>query len=442
MSVRRGTVRLVTAAVLLAGLATAGLATATTTPARAAEDAVRLRLASGFTAGGSPGSATISVAKRTEGCVSVRTALGIRLPGLRPEQVLVEAAVAGGRWQPVPVSSGGEDLVVSQRIRPERPSLCKGKNLTVRYRLQFSDAVQNGTALLVAEAYTAGDALIARDSDSARVRGGRDAAAPTLPAVAPTSAPPTPEATTETEEVAAAAPTRSATDTVPAAAAPDDGGGMSGLTTVLIALGVGMVGIGVALMVLLIRRGRADRADRSAARQGRAANNRAAVSGFGGEADRTAVLPTATRPGRTFQSGGARPSGVQPLAGTTPHPQAPPQPGGTSGPASPQAPPRQLGQPFQVAAPGAGANPEATLILPTSVPPRRPAAPKSRPAPPAYPGADATHPGAGAAHPGAGPAPRVPESTAGHDPGPEATFILPTERAPKRRPGDQPDPSA
>lgn len=386
MSVRRGTARGVTAGVLLAGLVFSGviLGLATATPALAAEDSVRLRAASSFRAGGSPGSASIAVAKRTDGCVSLRTALGIRLPGLTADQVKVESAVSGGGWRPVAVSSGGADLVVTERTRPERPSLCKGKSVTVRYRLTFGKAAPNGTVLLVAEAYTVDGAVVGRDSDNARVRGGRPAAAPTLPAVVPTSAAATPEATEEAAEVAeetevvAAAPARAA-DLEPRAA-DSGGGGFFGLGTVLLLVGVGMVGIGVALLVLLIRRNRAERSGTRlvGAAAGQPATYLATPAGPGA-AEPTAYLPPTSRVarhGHPFQPG---PSAVDP-------------PGVNS---------------------SAGPQVDSTLILPTSVPPRAPSVP---------PRATSVPPRA----------PVQPEN-------PDATLILPTDRSPRSRPGDRPE---
>lgn len=387
MSVRRGTARLVTAGALLAGLAITAVAAGvvTASPARAAEDSVRVRLPSSFTAGGSPGSTTVGITKRTEGCAGLRSALGIRLSGLAPDQVLVETAVADGGWRAVATSAGGADLVVTQRTRPARPTLCAGKSVTVRYRLTFGDAAPNGTVLVVGEVYTAEGAVLGRDSDSARVRGGRPAAAPTLPAVVPTSVAPTPEATEETE-VAAVVPVGPATS---AAAAADDnrgGAGFFGLSTVFILFGVAMVGLGVALLVLLIRRGRAERpAGRPTGVVGGPSGGHlvapagvgpvapAGAGGPGGGAEATAYLP------RTFRAGQPIPPAGQPIP--------------------------SAGQPI----PPAGQRGDATLILPTSVPPRPTLAQSGHPGRPGTPARPA-------------------------DAGPDATLFLPTDRSPRPRP--------
>lgn len=405
MSVRRGMARGAAVGVLLTGLAAVGLTVSVVTapPALAAEDSVRLKLASSFRAGGSPGSASFAIAKRTEGCVSPRVALGIQLPGITLDQVTVETAVAGGGWRRVAVSSGGADLVVTQRIRPERPSLCKGKSTTIRYRLTFGAAAPNGTALVVAEAYAGGGTVIGRDSGTARIRGGRPAAAVTLPAVIPTSAPPTPEATEEVPEsqeteVVAVAPSR--TGAVAPNAADSGGKGFFGLGTVLVMLGVGMVGIGAALLALLIRRGRAERPDSapppaSAGTAGGVYGRRVTSAGLGAGAEPTAYLSFARSPG---------------LSG---EPTQPVQPG-----------PSGLGA--TGAHPSAGRRVDPTLILPASVPPRASTDP-TRPAPPAQPQPAQPQP----AQPTQAMYPVAPTN-------PDATLILPTERSPRPRPGDQP----
>ncbi len=102
-------------------------------PAHADEDRVRVRSAGSFTAGRSAAGVTVEVRKRTDGCVRVRTALGLSLPGVRADQVAVQANV-GGRWVPVGVS-GAAGLVTTEPVAPARDELCKGKGVAMRYRV-------------------------------------------------------------------------------------------------------------------------------------------------------------------------------------------------------------------------------------------------------------------------------------------------------------------
>jgi len=246
MSVRRGATRLATVGTLLGALVLL-----VAVPASADEDSVRVRVPSSFTAGGSAGSVTVSVSKRTSGCVNVRTALGVRLPGLTADRVEVQVAVDGG-WRPVTVSDGGDGLVVAQRTAPDKPELCARKSVSARYRVTFLPGAPDGRATVVAEAYTAAGSVIARDSDTARVAG-RKGASPSPTERVPELVVPTetPAATEEAETATAGQPGQAEAGTT-----TDSSLGVGAMVMVV---GVVMVGIGTALLVLLLRRGRADR---------------------------------------------------------------------------------------------------------------------------------------------------------------------------------------
>ncbi|MGI5213943.1 hypothetical protein [Plantactinospora sp. CA-290183] len=378
MSVRRGATWLGMFSALLGVAVALGAA-----PAAAEGESVRVRAPSSFNAGGSPGSVTVNVSKRADGCVTVRTALGVRLAGLTPDRVEVRVA-DDGDWRRVPVSAAAGGLVVAQRTTPEKSRLCERKSISSRYRLTLLAGAPGGQVTVVAEAYSAGGQLLGRGSDSARV-GGRTAPSPsrTEPAAVPSG---TPEATGEaavategaavaTEEVAAALPEQRA--------APDQSGGGLGIGAVVIIVGLVLVGIGAALLVMLVRRSRADRTEPA-----------------------TQLLPT----------GG----GDAPIAQTIPMVRGA-GPGGGIGPVVDRVvPPNTPGLvgPASAGADGLADGGDRTLILPTAgrTPPRR-----TRAVPPAPPG-----PAQPTAAPPA-PAPQPPPPTAGGDP----TLILP--RNPERR---------
>ncbi|MGV9981417.1 hypothetical protein ACWDUH_27460 [Micromonospora wenchangensis] len=313
MSVRRQVGRVVTVGALLAGLVAVGAL-----PAHADEDRVRVRASGGFSAGGSPGGVAIEVRKRTDGCVLLRTALGLSLAGVGADQVRVEVNV-GGRWSTVPVTGGGGVLQVS-RTSSAGPPLCKGKSSTVRYRVAFLAGAPAGRLDVVGEATTAVGRLIGRGADTSRV-GGRAAGSPT-PSPTPTRKPtPTPDATTSapapttaTTGAALAAPVAGPTGT---AAAETSGGSMTMFA------GIALVILGAGLIALLIFRSRADRA---AVDPGRATD----------PVD-LPVLPQPRNPGpTTYRSGGAAgapapaPSG-QVYGQPQPQPSAPARPGGLYG---------------------------------------------------------------------------------------------------------------
>ncbi|AXO33341.1 hypothetical protein MicB006_1038 [Micromonospora sp. B006] len=217
-------------------------------PALARDDRVGLRSAGSFTAGGSPGAVTVEVRKRTDGCVQLRTAIGLRLEGLRADQVRVQVA-ADGSWVPVPVS-GGDGAVATAEVAPVDRPLCKGKAATVRYRVSFLAGAVGGRLELAGEASAANGDVLGRAGGSARLVGAPSPSPSRKPSPTPTpsASETTPAEATDTSPVAAAV--------APATAAADDssfGGSM------IMWFGIALVLVGAALIVLLLRRSRADR---------------------------------------------------------------------------------------------------------------------------------------------------------------------------------------
>jgi hypothetical protein len=236
MAVRRGGARFAMVLTLGAGLVALG-----STPAAAAEDNVGIRLPTRFTAGGSPGSVTVSVAKRTAGCVSVRTALEMRLPGLSAEQVRVQVNI-GDEWRSTVVTTAGDGLVVTEPSVPDKAVICKRRSTYVRYRVAFLDAAPSGRVTIVAEAYSVGGGLIDRAAGTRSVVGGR-------------SASPSPSVTGSPSSVVGEAPP-AATSVAPRGQPAEPSG--FGLSTLVMLFGLALVGLGGVLLVLLLRRNRAD----------------------------------------------------------------------------------------------------------------------------------------------------------------------------------------
>ncbi|MEU1889058.1 hypothetical protein ABZ491_26665 [Micromonospora rifamycinica] len=290
MSGRRQAARVMTVGALLGGLVAVGAL-----PAYADSDRVRVRASGGFSAGGPPGGVSIEVHKRTEGCVLLRTSLGLSLDGITAEQVRVEVSV-GGRWSAVPVSGGG-GVVRASRTPSADPTLCKGKSSIVRYRVAFLAGAPAGRLGVVGEATTAVGRLIGRGADTSRV-GGRAAGTPT-PSPTPTRTPtPTPDATTpaSTTEPVATQAVLAAPPSAGRAAAETSGGSM------IMLAGIALVVLGAALIALLIFRSRADRAG---AEPGRAAD----------PGDFPAVPQPRNPVPTTYRSGGAVPGPPPPPSG-------------------------------------------------------------------------------------------------------------------------------
>jgi hypothetical protein len=282
-------VRRAATAFALGFLAATALVTAAS-PAQAAADRVDVRASRTFNTGGNPGSVTVTIAKRTKGCVIVSTSIGIVLPGLRADQVQVQA-YRGGQWQSIGVSQTGAG-VATGRTTPDRPRLCDRQETTARYRVAFAAGAPGGEATLVGEAFTGTGALIGRDAATVRVNGVRSAPSPTgKPSPTPTASP-TPSAGAETTVAPFDDALPSDTAGVPAQAASSSDRGLGAGTLVMVG-GIGLVVVGAALLVLLLLRARGDRA---------------LLGTRGGGAHRASGAPTAFMP--PVQSGGSEPPTV------------------------------------------------------------------------------------------------------------------------------------
>ncbi|MEU8260320.1 hypothetical protein AB0C02_06820 [Micromonospora sp. NPDC048999] len=248
---RRHAARLATVGVMLCGLVAVGAS-----PALAADDRVNVRSARSFTAGGSSETVAVEVRKRTGGCVQLRTGLGLRLDGVRADQVRVEVN-SGGRWLPVGLS-GGDGAVATAATAPDKSTVCKGKGMTVRYRVAFLAGAPGGRLTVVGVASTAAGRLLGQADTSARVVGGAKAASPSP---TPTRKPsPTPSAVVTPSSDDDDPPTAMAALAAPAVGSRADAHSSSGGSPVMW-FGIGLVLVGVALIVLLVRRNRADRSD-------------------------------------------------------------------------------------------------------------------------------------------------------------------------------------
>ncbi|GIJ19690.1 hypothetical protein [Micromonospora lutea] len=431
MSVRRHTARLAAVCVFLGALVALGGA-----PAHADEDRVRVRSAGSFTAGRSVGGVTVEVRKRTDGCVRVRTALGLSLPDVRSDQVAVQANV-GGRWVPVGVS-GQTGLVTTARVAPGKDEICKGKRVAMRYRVAFAADAPGGRLVVTGEATTARGVVLGRAAASSRVVGGRVSASPSP---SPT---PSPSPSTKVAEEPAVEP--SPTVALAAETTGDlaqTAGESSGGSPVMY-FGIAMVAAGALLIGLLIHRSRKDRKDR-----------RRPTGGL-------EIPPPRNPGGTTYRSGtgqGAAPVSSAPVPpGTVPAPPPdlaglPPaatgQAYGTSRPSTPRvyggAPaPRPTGglygarpaDPSEATRPGDPAGPPRAVPPGTSaraaVPPARPVPPTSAPppnlaAPTSWPVGPISGPPSGSAsvpssEPGQGVVPGHPDGSPGVEKGDEPEY--------------------
>ncbi|WFE60166.1 hypothetical protein [Micromonospora sp. WMMD712] len=355
MALRRHATRLAAVCVMLGGLVAAGAS-----PALAEGDSVRVRATDSFRPGGSPGAVNVEVRKRTEGCVVLRTGLGLSLAGLAANQVTAQVSL-GGRWVPVPVSGGG-GAVTTGRSAPTNPTLCKGKGVTMRYRLTFAAGAPGGRLTVVGEAVDGRGRAIGRGAVASRVVGPQAATPSPTPSRSPSRSPspsPSPTAEPTTDAPTAGEPTLAAVAAeaggAGTVAAAEEGSG--GLSWIML-FGVGLVVLGVGLIVLLVRRSRADREP---------ADDADALSGVplprnpGGTTYRSAT-PATPAPGRTPPTPGVygRPA-APPSGGVYGSPAAPPPTGGVYGGAPSPARGDAAG-PGEPPAPSGGG--DATTIMP------------------------------------------------------------------------------
>ncbi|MEU7589023.1 hypothetical protein AB0A95_22360 [Micromonospora sp. NPDC049230] len=323
MTVRRRAARLAAVCGLVGGLVMLGAS-----PALADEDSVRVGAASSFAAGGSAQAVNVAVRKRTDGCVLLRTVLFLNLEELQPHQLKVEVN-AGGRWNQVAVTGGGGAVGTAQ-TSPSRPTLCKGKSITVRYRVTFGAGAPGGRLAVTGVAVSAAGQEVGRGSDAARVTGARVTPSPTPSRKATPTPSPTDVATVDDAATPAALGGESVAPDTSAAAAASSG------TSPVMIFGVVMVAIGLLLIVLLFRRSRQDRKPSDEPPATLPANP-------GGTTYRAAGGPPAA-PGRPGQVYGQQPP--TPGWGAVPSPR--PAAGGVYG-ARPE---------------GAGTPPEATQPMP------------------------------------------------------------------------------
>ncbi|MCG5437823.1 hypothetical protein [Micromonospora foliorum] len=247
MTVRRRVARLAAVCGLAGGLVMLGAS-----PALADEDSVRVGAASSFAAGGSAQGVNVAVRKRTDGCVLLRTALSFRLEGLQPNQVAVEVN-AGGRWFPVAVT-GGAGSVSTAQTSPLKPTLCKGKGITVRYRVGFAAGAPGGRLVVTGAGISAAGQTLGHATDVARLTGARVTPSPS-PSKKPTPTPsPTEVAAVDDAVNPAALGGVSGAPNTTATAAESSGGGSP-----VMYFGVVLVAVGLLLIVLLVRRSRQDR---------------------------------------------------------------------------------------------------------------------------------------------------------------------------------------
>ncbi|GAB7040254.1 hypothetical protein JCM9533A_41040 [Catenuloplanes niger JCM 9533] len=223
-------------------------------------DEVSVGAPGSFTAGSGPQNVDIRLRREDDGCIRARAQLRIRADDLSPDQVVV-AVNSGGQTVQVQLSAQDDGDYVTQLVQPAEAEMCERRNRqqTVRFRVAFGPNAPNGEVRFEGFMLDENDNRLADGADEAQIRGGEAKPSPT-PSRSPSKSPsPSPSAEEEKDEEPAAAPTFESPP--PDLAGPvslDANDGLFGGLGVPIAIGVVMVGVGVALIVLLVRRNRAE----------------------------------------------------------------------------------------------------------------------------------------------------------------------------------------
>ena len=259
------------------GAALAGLAggvVLAASPAHADPGQVDLRISDELAADDVPREATLRVTRTDDGCVRVQTLMTVQMTGLERDEIEI-AVDENGVWIPLNTVQLTEDAVASVPVVPVNAQVCENQRIQVRYRVTFLRTAPDGRVAFIGEAFSAAGNRLDRASEIRQVLQGtgnaRDDEQDDNPGTVDEDDTVAPEPDSdEQEETEAGAPAEDDTD----AAAPGPGDRaaagvdlttaegqttfFNGLGPLIIVVGVGMTGIGGALLVTVMRRTRGD----------------------------------------------------------------------------------------------------------------------------------------------------------------------------------------
>jgi hypothetical protein len=199
-----------------------------------------------FTAGRGPGTVTVVASTdRGRACQKVRWSMVMKVSGVRLDQVRVDRVEDGGTI-PLAVQADGDTARLTD-TEFDPGELCRGRTVTARYRVTFTEAAPDGRVTLQAEAYDRDEQLLELASATREVVG--DTATP--------SAAPSP---TAAEPSRTPAPEPSASGAGATASVPTAGrGGDTSLLGVGLIVGAVLIFFGVGLLLRVRLHGRAGR---------------------------------------------------------------------------------------------------------------------------------------------------------------------------------------
>ncbi|GAB7051823.1 hypothetical protein [Catenuloplanes indicus] len=268
---------------LRVGAALAGLAggvVLAAAPAHAEPGQVDLRISDDLATDDVPREATLRVTRTDEGCVRVQTLMTVQMSGLERDEIEI-AVNEDGVWIPLNTVQLTDDAVSSVPVVPVNSQLCENQRIQVRYRVTFFRTAPDGRVDFIGEAFdAAGDRLDRASANRQVLQGTGNARSDDEDEDEDENAAQDDDSTVDEEETVEPSPDDEETaeagaaqedDTdAPATGPGDQAAGVdlttaegqttffNGLGPLIIVVGVGMTGVGGALLVTVMRRSRTD----------------------------------------------------------------------------------------------------------------------------------------------------------------------------------------
>ncbi|MFI5841863.1 hypothetical protein ACIA8K_19340 [Catenuloplanes sp. NPDC051500] len=269
---------------LRVGAALAGVAggiVLAASPAHAEPGQVSLRVSGDLATDNVPREAVLQVTRTDRNCVRVKTLMTVQMSGLQRDEIEI-AVNENGTWIPLNTVQLTDDAVSSAPVVPANAQLCQEQRIQVRYRVTFTGDAPDGRVDFIGEAFNSANAdRLDRTVETRQVLQGtgNNRAADDEDDDSPQKNPGTvdeddtvgSDSSPDDEETAEAGAAAEDDDTdAPAAEQGNQAAGVdlttaagqttffNGLGPLIIVVGVGMTGIGGALLVTVMRGTRND----------------------------------------------------------------------------------------------------------------------------------------------------------------------------------------
>jgi hypothetical protein len=267
---------------LRVGAALAGVAggiVLAASPAHAEPGQVSLRVSGDLATDNVPREAVLQVTRTDRNCVRVKTLMTVQMSGLQRDEIEI-AVNENGTWVPLNTVQLTDDAVSSAPVVPANAQLCQEQRIQVRYRVTFTGDAPDGRVDFIGEAFNSTNAdrldrtvetrQVLQGTGNSRANDDEDEPARNNPGTVDEDDTVGSEADPDDEETPEAGAAAEDDTDAPAAEQGNQAAGVdlttaagqttffNGLGPLIIVVGVGMTGIGGALLVTVMRRTRAD----------------------------------------------------------------------------------------------------------------------------------------------------------------------------------------